>query len=247
MRTLPKGIIVGAVILILAIVASTTPAQSKKDKRAKGIEFSGFMDNYDDLKRADGFSDFVWGYTKQPLILREYGAAMIDPIFVYFHPDASRGIGLDPERLAELTTSFRANVVEQLATLRDFDVVEEPGPGVMRVRIAITDINVSRSGANVGAKVAGIATAGAGFLVPAVDVGGATMECEILDSVSGERLVAIVDTDRGRRMFNFKSIKTLGDAKAAMRQWAKEFRANLERIHEGQLPKKLEKADKQGR
>lgn len=241
MRGIRARFPVGVAILATVIVAAALPARAKTDKRADRIEFSGFMDNYDDLKRVDGFSDFVWGYTKRPLILKDYNAAVIDPILVYLRPDTA-GVGLDPEKLAELTTFFRTSVMEQLEKLRDFEVVDKPGPGVMRVRIAITDLNVSRGGVNVGTKVAAMATVGAGFLVPAVDVGGATMECEILDSESGERLVAIVDTDRGRRMFNFKSMKTLGDAKAAMREWAKDFRTNLERIHQGELPKKLDKA-----
>lgn len=240
MKRNPGRISAWAALVSLAIVLGATPANSGKDKRADRIEFSGFMDSYEDLKRVDGFSDFVWGYTKKPLVLKDYDAAIINPILVYFHPGASGGVGLDPEKLADLTTFFRTSIAEQLAKLRDFEVVDKPGKGVMRVRIAITDLNVSRSGANVGTKVAAAATLGAGFLVPAVDVGGATMECEILDSESGERLVAIVDTDRGRRMFNFHSMKTLGDAKAAMREWAKDFRTNLERIHKGELPKKLE-------
>ncbi len=106
----------------------------------------------------------------------------------------------------------------------------------MRLRIAITDIEVVKKSANIGAKVAG-AAAGIGLLVPAMDVGGATMECEVLDSVTGERLVAVVDRETGRRMMNFSSMKSMGDAKAALREWAKDFRKNLQRIHDGKLPR----------
>ena len=41
-------------------------------------------------------------------------------------------------------------------------------------------------------------------------------------------------------MMNFSSMKSMGDARAAMRGWARDFRKNLQRIHEGSLPKGLE-------
>ena len=232
-----------SVLVVLLTAASLSAAWAGKDKKADRIVFSGFMDNYDQLRRADGFSEFVWGYAKKPLILREYDKAIVDPVLVSFHPEA-KGVAIDPGKLAELTTFFRDQVVEELSKVRAVELVDQPGPGVMRVRIAITDLDVARSSANVGAKIAGTATAGVGFLVPSVDVGGATMECEVLDSATGERLVAVVDTDRGRRMLNFKSMKSAGDAKAAMREWARDFRRNLERIHQGRLPKRLEKSNR---
>lgn len=235
------AIVIGVMALVLSITGSPLAGKKKKDKRAEKVQFSGFLDDYSGLERADDISDFVWGYTRRPLILRDYHAAIVDPVLVYFLPDSDASVALDPEKLAELTRFFRTSVIEELEQVRDFQVVEQPGPGVARVRLAVTDIDVSKSAANVGTKVTAMATVGAGFLVPALDVGGATMECEILDSESGERLMAVVDRDRGRRMFNFKSMKTLGDAKAAMRGWAKEFRAHLERIHRGELPEKLEK------
>jgi hypothetical protein len=227
-------------LLGLLLAASGASAPRAADP-AKRIEFSGFLGDYDQLRRADAFSEFVWGYTKRPLVLREYDRAIVDPVLVSFHSEA-RGVAIDPQRLAELTTFFRDAVIEELEKVRAVELVDEPGSGVMRLRLAITDIDVARGAANVGAKVVGAATAGVGFLVPNVDVGGATMECEVLDAETGERLVAVVDTDRGRRMFNFKGMTAMGDAKSALRGWAKDFRRNLERIHEGKLPKGLEKA-----
>ena len=240
MKDLKSGIFVVLPCLLAVAIAGVPAAWSgKKDGKADRIEFSGFLERYEDLRRADEFSEFVWGYTRKPLILRDYDKAMIDPVLVYFHPE-SRGVGVDPVKLAELTAFFRDRVVEELSEVRAVEIVDEPGPGVMRVRIALTDLNLSRGAANVGAKVAGAVTAGVGFLVPSVDIGGATMECEVLDSATGERLVAVVDTDRGRRMLNFRSMKSMGDAKAAMREWARDFRRNLQRIHEGRLPEGLE-------
>ncbi len=230
-----------AVCFVAMLVHQPAAVAGKSERKAESIEFSGFLGDYDQLRRADEFSEFVWGYTRRPLILREYDRAMVDPVLVSFHAEA-RGVAIDPQRLAELTTYFREAVIEELGKVREIELVDAPGPGVMRMRLAITDIEVARGAANVGGKVLGAATAGVGFLVPNVDVGGATMECEVIDAESGERLVAVVDTDRGRRMFNFKGMTAMGDAKSALRGWAKDFRKNLERIHEGKLPRGLERA-----
>jgi len=225
----------GLLAFLIAGVVPNAGAEEKKIKKSKQVVFSGFLGDYDQLQAAGKKVDFLYGYTKRLGILREYDRAIVDPILVYFHPE-SRGVGLDPEKLHELTSFFRERVIKELSAERAIEVVETSGPGVMRIRIAITDIEVVKKSANIGTKAAGV-VAGIGLLVPAVDVGGATMECEVLDSVTGERLVAVVDRETGRRMMNFGSMKSMGDAKSALREWAGDFRKNLQRIHEGKLPK----------
>jgi hypothetical protein len=213
-----------------ALLLASLPCHAEDE-----VTFSGFLGDYSQLQAAGKDVDFLYGYSKRLGILREYDSAIVDPILVYFHEN-SRGVGLDPEKLNELTAFFKERVVQELSAERAIELADAPGPGVMRLRIAITDIEVVKKSANIGAKVAG-AAAGIGLLVPAMDVGGATMECEVLDSVTGERLVAVVDRETGRRMMNFSSMKSMGDAKAALREWAKDFRKNLQRIHDGKLPR----------
>ena len=191
------------------------------------IHPSGFLGDYSDLEpHPDGKDMLV--YRKSEGVLGPYDQFLIDPVLIYFHPEA-KGVGVDPAKLAELATFFRQAVIEELGK-GGYQVLEKPGPGVARVRAAITDVNVSTTGANVATKAAGMA-AGIGFLIPNVDVGGASIEVEILDSQSNERLVAVVDAERGRRFFNLKGMKKVGDAKKAFKGWAKEFRQRLDRVH----------------
>lgn len=221
-------------LMILAVSPVDAGKDKKRDKKRSKVEFSGFLGDYDQLQTAGKGVDFLWGYTKRLGILRDYDRAIVDPVLVSFDTD-TRGAAVDPEKLAELTTFFRQRLIEELSAERTIEVVDEPGPGVMRLRVAITDIEVAKKGANIGTKAAGMAL-GVGLFVPSVDVGGATMECEVLDSVSGERLVAVVDRESGRRMMNVASMKSMGDAKNAMKAWAKEFRKNVRRVHQGELP-----------
>ena len=58
-------------------------------------------------------------------------------------------------------------------------------------------------------------------------IGSASMEAEILDSVSNERIGAAIDKDPGGKM----DVGKLSPAKAAFKFWAKRLRAFLDDVH----------------
>ncbi len=58
------------------------------------------------------------------------------------------------------------------------------------------------------------------------------IEGEMLDSTSGERVVAFVTSRGGRRWFSgFNAFKKWGDIETAFRSWAKEFRERSDEAH----------------
>ena len=59
-------------------------------------------------------------------------------------------------------------------------------------------------------------------------VGGASMEVELLDSMTGERLAAAIDTFNGSKMSGFSK---LGATEEAFAFWAKRLRVTLDRAH----------------
>ena len=73
-----------------------------------------------------------------------------------------------------------------------------------------------------------------GVLSTASGVGGATMQLELVDSDSGELLVAIVDRKWGVEFSdNFNRNQTWGDAEDAFRWWARTLRQRLVRAGVG--------------
>jgi hypothetical protein len=61
---------------------------------------------------------------------------------------------------------------------------------------------------------------------------GFPIEGEMLDSTSGERMVAFITSKGGRRWFSgLKGFKKWADIEAAFRSWAKEFRERLDEAH----------------
>jgi hypothetical protein len=89
----------------------------------------------------------------------------------------------------------------------------------LRVRCAITDVIPVRPALNAITSVAGFV---------AVDVGGASIEVEFLDSMNGERLAAGVDQKLGSAFGGPASFVRLGQARAAFDDWARDLRAALE-------------------
>jgi hypothetical protein len=73
---------------------------------------------------------------------------------------------------------------------------------------------------------------GVSLLVPRLSVGKVGIEGEMLDSMSGERIVAFITSKAGRRWFSgLNSFKKWGDIEAAFRSWAKNFRERLDEAH----------------
>lgn len=113
-----------------------------------------------------------------------------------------------------------------------YPLVEKPGSDVMRIRTAITDLvpsNPALSGVTtvipVGLAISAIKSgAGGGH----TGVGEASMETEILDSTTNERIGVAVDMKPGGKL---SGLTKWGAAEDAFKFWAKRLRAWLDEIH----------------
>ncbi len=181
------------------------------------VGYSGFLKNYSQLK-PDSQVDGALRYLNPKRNLKQYDKFMIDPIAVYFTPDA-KGAGIDPAKLKDLTDYFRSELVKALT--KNYRVVNAPGKGVMRIRIAITDVEESEPLLNVHPAMK---LTGAGL-------GGASMEGEGVDSLTGERIGAIVETRSGIRMSLAPGLSRLGHARQVMRYWVERFLKNVNKAH----------------
>lgn len=203
-----KVCLLASMSLILGLGCATAPPRS------------GFLRDYSQLQVDPEDESLLW-YEKEGVDWKRYKKIMIDPVVVYLHEEAENR-QIDPKVLKELTDYFRHVTIEEVREV--CPVVEKPGPDVLRIRAAITDLVPANPFVNV------LSTAGAG--VP-VDMGGASMEAEFLDSVTNEPLVAVVDMKKGTPVdINMlKGFTTWGYAKGAFRDWAELLRESLEYTH----------------
>jgi hypothetical protein len=193
------------------------------------VEPSGFLGDYSDLEPSPDRKDILV-YRLRPRVLADYDRFIVDQPLIYFPVDGGPR-GVDPADLKMLSDDLRDKLVAAIEEGGRYTVVAEPGPGVAHARIAITDAVPVDPGKNIGAKAAGVAL-GVGLLIPRVDLGRAAIEAEILDSLSGERLVAVVAAKESRRYGGLiKGSKEWGDARAAFKKWAKQFRKKLDQAH----------------
>ena len=109
---------------------------------------------------------------------------MLDPVVVWLDP-GSDAVALGRTTLQDVAEAFTKILRGRIEPY--YSVVKAPAPGVLRVRIAITDVAP--------------AAEGAGPDTPKVDLGGAAMEAEIIDAMTGEQLAAVVDRIEGSAAF----------------------------------------------
>lgn len=191
----------------------------------KTVEQSGFLGDYSQLQPG-GKDRVALLYIKPGANLRSYDKIMFDRVMVMLSDDAEYR-AIDPALLKELTDYYQQALFN--AVKDGYQVVDQPGPGVLRVRTAITELKPSKPVANTMSSITppGI-VASLAVKIASDDnlgTGEAGTEFEFLDAMSAERLAAGVDRRQGGKgMFRGK----WDDTKDAFDFWAKRFRTQLD-------------------
>lgn len=200
-------------MVIVAVVSSSLLAGCQAQKAAH----SGFLGDYSQLRPSPEVEDASY-YQDPSKSLKDYDKFMIDPILVHFAPNA-KGTALDPAKLKKLTDYAYDEATKALS--QRYAVVNAPGPGVLRLRAALTDIKRTVPAMNIhpATKLSGIG------------LGGASMEVEALDSQTGERVFAVVDTRQGNRLSIGAGLTELGHAKQVIKHWIERFVNRIDKAH----------------
>lgn len=200
---------------LVTVVLVYTPAAIADGK------YSGFLEDYSGLT-PDADRPGALIYRKPGVDLGKYGKIALTPVEIWYSPE-SEYRGISPDNLKLISDSFRALLVRHLEP--DYPVVDSGGPDVLGVRIAVADVKTRKKGRTI------LNFTPAGFaLYTLKDIAGAnvilddaTVEVELIDSVSGERLGALVDQQKA----------TAGKAswdnlEAALTFYAQRFRTRLD-------------------
>ena len=168
---------------------------------------TGFLSDYSKL---EPLSDSRARYQSGRVRGGEYTSFIVDPV------EARAPITkISAADRAEATNYMRAKIIDMLQRNGE-TVTDTPGVGVARIRLALTDVGKSQWWMKIHPVTR---TAGAG-------TGGAAMEGEVIDSVTGEQLGAIVQAGVGDR-FDLTAFSTLADVKNAIDKWVGYFEARL--------------------
>ena len=168
--------------------------------QARSTETTGFLKDYSQLKEGkDGQSLLV--YRDPSADIKSYTRILMDPVKLYASSEHSME-NVSPDDRRKLLNYADATIREHLA--KNYVFVQQPGPGVMRLRIALTEAESSYVVLDTVSTVLPIGLALAGLQTAATGscsfVGSAGVEAELQDSQTGKRLMAAVDRRVGGKM-----------------------------------------------
>jgi hypothetical protein len=209
-------------VLSLALALSATACASFSKQ-------SGFLDGYyKDLQPGpEGGVKERW--LKPGVDFSKYDKVMLDGVVFYFAPD-SDDKGIDPEVMKELSDAFDKELVDALKD--KYPIVSDPGPDVLRIKIALTGIKQSRpalSGVTSIVPVGIVISTTKRVSTGAWTGSGATRgEVMMIDTNSNEVIGVAVDEQAAGFTERFSKY---GSAKEAFKFWAGRMRTFLDQVH----------------
>ena len=187
-------------------------------KQAKNVKESGFLGDYSRLQPG-AKDEALLRYRNPAADVTKYNKVIIAPVKIFKPEDASPEEVADLEKLAG---NFNAYLTEALG--KDYQIVQTPGPGTMKVETAITGASKSGRTMDLVSSVMPIGMAvssGKDFVTgKPTGVGEVSAEMRVTDATTGELLGEAVDRRVGGKdpsgMFD-----SWNDADKAMQYWAK--------------------------
>lgn len=199
-------------------------------KNAAPLNFSGFLGNYTGLRPSPDESG-AWSYRKPEANFKRYTKIILDPLVIWPSQNSAYG-GIDALTAWKLALAFQERMSQALAG--GYVIVKEPGPGVLRLRAALTEVILERP-----------TLASPGPLLPlANDIllqasekisgmnaleGEAAIEAELLDAESQERLAAFVEKRMSSKILLTRDKDSLGPVLEIFDYWANKLRQRLDK------------------
>jgi hypothetical protein len=227
-----------AALLMIALAGCSVTEKETPgpvDVSGSSVPQSGFLSPATYAKLQTGTKDQLGlVYINPNVNWAQYNKVMIAPVTMGLGPNDKVS-----EQDQQMLASYYYHALETNLS-KDFTLVNQPGPGVLAVRVALTDattatpvlrtISVILPQARILNAIDNMATGSYAF------VGTAQSEGEITDSVTGQVLAAGVDKRSGGLSIKNADVWEWGDAKAAMDFWAQRIATRLHELHTGATP-----------
>jgi uncharacterized protein DUF3313 len=209
--------------LTLAVVASSTGCGIIRPLRQRRgePEHAGFLKDYSQLHPQEGY-EAQEVYVNPNAAWSNYNAVYVDSVTMWVN-DPSKAPSKEDEQM--LTDMLYKALFEKIG--EKFTMVDHPGPGVIRVRAALTQAKGARVALNAITTVIPqlrlVSTLGGVAADTAALVGSATVEAELVDSVTNERLAAAIDAMAGTKGL-LRAFSKWADVQNACNNWAERTR-----------------------
>ena len=193
-----------SIALGLVVGLTVSPAAVAQD--------SGILDDYSVFDKPDAEVDAILedavylddlylapGYEER---MANINAVMVDQPEVWIDPESPYK-GMKPDASKILADTLRQGLIDALSP--EFEIVEEPGPGVLHIDWAITDLYLAKKKKSIfsytplGFVVSGVKAAAINDIWKKVDMVEMSLELKAVDAANGEMLAAAIVKEGARK------------------------------------------------
>lgn len=191
---------------------------------------SGFLQDYSLLTPDDPIKAVNWVYVNEKADYSTYNKIMLDDVVFFVSKDADYK-GFEANELADLGKAFQQAMVMNLSGVYEF--TDTPGPGVIRIRLAVTNLIPSNSVTGTVSTIVpvGLALSAVKKAVTGshIGMGEVAIEGEVVDAQTNEILGAVIDSKTGKKYKIAKGTSKWGHAIDIFNTWGQNVRARLDK------------------
>jgi len=213
------GLAAVAILTLAAVALASTGCGIIKPTRGRHFEdaqHSGFLRDYSQLAPREGY-DAQEVYVDPNAAWSGYDSIYIESVTLWVSDESKKP---DPKQQQMLTDTLYKAMHDKLG--EKFKLVKTPGPGVIQLRMALTEAKGARVALNTVTTVIPQARAASTILGLGTDtaalVGAASMEAEATDAITNDRLAAVVDSRAGTKGVT-RMLSKWADVEAICNHW----------------------------
>ncbi len=214
---------------LLLIIALSACAASRQPRGVP--DESGFLGNYSELRPGKG-DEAALVFVRPDVDWKSYNAVIFESVTLW--PGKDGGLSkLSPEDQQMLADGLFKSVHDALAKVTT--ITTTPGPGVIRLRVALTEADstnvVLNAVATIVPQIRVVSTVMGLAANTSMTVGSATIEGDVRDSLTNQRVAAFVDKRIGQR--SLRGLGTWSQVNAAFDHWGEQLANRLVSLREG--------------
>jgi len=135
----------GSFAALAITIASLAACSSGPKLMTEKIPESGFLPNYKVMQPVDNTPKDIraWRYLKPGLFISSYTAVMIEPVYLNQREYTKE---INPEVITQTKKILEEAIRQAVLRRGDIKIVNQPGPEVLRVAVAITGAEISADG-----------------------------------------------------------------------------------------------------
>ncbi len=211
-----------AAVVLGGLLIGLTGCSTTRQQTSGTPEPSGFLGDYSQLQ--PGLAGRANLYYEAPNVdWAKYTKIWIQPIEIWKSDDPDSPMNKisteDQQRLADLLNTELYNALST-----NYTMVDHGGPDVLIIHAAITDAKKSKPVVGVVSSIylplKVVSFAKQSLMGTGIGVGSVTIEGELLDGQTNQRLVAVVDTRSGSMAIRSKFSGYWGDVDQSFAWWA---------------------------